>query len=193
MPGVTFGTTVTAGSSTDRTRAFYFRKKFSVSDPSQINGLTFRVRRDDAVVVWLNNDPNPTVVSADGTFNPPYTYAMTGTANAVPNSTNTNTWLSFTIPAAKLVTGFNILAIEVHQSSLTSSDLILDCELLASYNSALALKLGTSAEQRILYWFDSAAVLEQTTDFATWSAVPSAASPFPLQVTGPQRFYRLRK
>jgi hypothetical protein len=56
--------------------------------PTQITGLTFRIRRDDAAVVWLNNDSSPTLVSADGTFNPPYSYdATTIATNNVPNST----------------------------------------------------------------------------------------------------------
>jgi hypothetical protein len=74
--GIT-GTTVNGGSSTDRTKAFYFRKKFNVPDPTKITSLNFRIRRDDAAVVWLNNDSTPTLVSADGTFNPPYTYDAT--------------------------------------------------------------------------------------------------------------------
>ena len=65
-------TTVASGATTDRTKAFYFRKKFTVADPAQISVLSFTIRRDDAAVVWLNNDASPTVLSADGTFNPPY-------------------------------------------------------------------------------------------------------------------------
>jgi hypothetical protein len=189
VSGVNFGTTATRGPDNDVTRAFYFRKKFQIADPAKVTALTFRIRRDDAAVIWLNNDPTPAVVSADGTFNPPYTYAMSG----VPNSTNTGTDLVYSIPPAKLVPGTNILAIEVHQSSLNSSDLLLDCELVASFVAPFELKLTRAGGQPVLFWFDPAATLEQTTDFNLWQPVPGAFSPQPIDFSAPQRFYRLRK
>jgi len=109
-------TTVTAGSATDRTKAYYFRRKFTVTDPSQITGLTFNIRRDDGAVLWLNNSPTATSVSASSTFNAPYTYA-----NFAPNSSDSTTYFSYPIPANQLVAGENILAIELHQTSLTSA------------------------------------------------------------------------
>src|SRR6185436_16704991 len=63
VPGVTYGTTVTAGPSTDRTRAFYFRKKITVAATPPITALSFRIRRDDAAAVWVNNESSPTVIS----------------------------------------------------------------------------------------------------------------------------------
>ena len=192
--GVTVATTVAGGSTTDRTKAFYFRKKFNVADPSQITALSFRVRRDDAVVVWLNNDASPTLVSADGTFNPPYTYdATTIATNNVPNSTNTANYLTVSIPVAKLVTGQNILAIQLHQTSLTSSDIVLDCELLATSNQPPTLNLGRTGNQSILYWFDPAAIFEASTDLSAWTPVPITGSPVPFRTDLLRGFYHLRK
>ncbi len=192
--GVTVVTTLASGSGTDRTKAFYFRKKFNVADPLQITALSFRVRRDDAVVVWLNNDASPTLVSADGTFNPPYTYdATTIAANNVPNSTNTANYLTVSIPVAKLVTGQNILAIQLHQTSLTSSDIVLDCELLATLNQPLSLNMGRTGNQSILYWFDPAAIFEASTDLSAWTPVPTAGSPVPFRTDLLRGFYHLRK
>ena len=194
VPGVTYGTTVASGSSTDRTRAFYFRKKLNVSDPSSFSALTFRIRRDDAAAVWLNNESTPSVISADGSFNPPYTYVMTGTAGAVPNSTSTGVYLSYTISPAKLVTGENILAIEIHQSSLTSSDLILDCELTATKPGLLQLHISRMEDGAVLYWFDNAAILDRTSSLpGGWSAVVGAQSPVALDLAAPQQFFRLRR
>jgi hypothetical protein len=187
-------TPVASGSATDRTKAYYFRKRFTVADPAQIASLTFRIRRDDAAVVWLNNDASPTLVSADSTFNPPYTYdATTIAANNVPNSTNTANYLTASIPVAKLVTGQNILAIQLHQTSLTSSDIVLDCELVATFNVPLQLNLTNAGGQPVLYWFDSAALLEETGDFSTWTPVPAGLSPFPFLPAAPKLFFRLRK
>ena len=185
-------TTAARGPNGDITQAFYFRKRFTVSSLAAISEVTLRIRRDDAAVVWLNNDPNPTVVSADGTFNGPYTYAMTA-AGGVPASTNINNYLTHTIPVSKLVTGTNIIAIELHQSTLTSSDLVLDCELVATYAQPFELHLTRAGGKPVLYWFDPAARLEETTDFSVWTPRPGAQSPFPFDLSGTQRFFRLRR
>ncbi len=191
VTGVTFGTTATRGPDNDITRAFYFRKKFTVTNPATVPGLTFRIRRDDAAAVWLNNDATPTVLSADGSFVAPYTYAMTGTATLVPNSTNTGNYLTYTIPASKLVAGVNILAIEVHQTSLNSGDLILDCELIP--DPSLELRLTHAGGQPVLYWFDATALLEESVDLGAWLPAPGAASPLPFSTDLPKQFFRLRK
>ena len=182
------------GSSTDRTKAFYFRKKFNVPDPTKITSLNFRIRRDDAAVVWLNNDSTPTLVSADGTFNPPYTYDATTIATGnVPSATNTDNYLSSTIPISKLIAGDNILAVQVHQTSLTSSDLVLDCELVASYEPPLQLFLGRSGGVPFLWWFGSRDLLEESTDLKTWEPVPGGLSPLPFQPVDSSHFFRLRR
>ncbi len=120
-PAVTFATALSFGNTADRTRAYYFRKKFTLSSPA---GMTFNIRRDDGAVVWINNDPAPTVVSADGAWAEPYPYT-----SLAPNATQTGVYLNYTIPASKFVTGDNIITVEVHQSSITSSDLLLDLNL----------------------------------------------------------------
>jgi hypothetical protein len=170
------------------TKAFYFRRKFTIEDPSQIASLTFNVRRDDGMVMWLNNDAAATAVSASGTFNSPYSYA-----GLAPNSSDSNTYFSHNIPVSKLVVGENTIAIELHQTSLTSSDAILDCELLATYNAPLELNLGTIGSQPVLYWFDSSATLEESTDLIQWTPAPGGTSPVQFNPEGPRRFFRLRK
>lgn len=187
-PAVTFGTTATRGTSTDVTTSFYFRKKFTIADPSQIAALTLNIRRDDGAVVWLNNDATPTAISADNTFAAPFTYAK-----LAPNATNTSTYVAHSIPASKLVAGENILAIELHQSSLTSSDLLIDCDLVATYNVPLELNFTSVGAQRVLYWFDSGATLEESSDLGSWSPAPGASSPVPVVPGEPRKFFRLKK
>jgi hypothetical protein len=189
VSGVSFGTTATRGPDNDVTRAFYFRKKFQVPDLGKVTGVTLRMRRDDAAVVWLNNDATATVVSADGAFNPPFTYAMSG----VPNSTSTDEELVYTIPATKLVAGTNIIAVEVHQSSSNSSDLLLDCELIATFAAPFELSVTRVGGKPVLFWFDPEATLEETTDLDTWRPVPGARTPQTIDLAAPQRFFRLRR
>ncbi len=188
-PAVTFGTAPGYGGNTaDKTKAYYFRKKSTVTDPAQVATLTFNVRRDDGVVAWLNNDASPTVVSADGAWTAPYTYA-----NPAPSATNTGTCISYPIPTSKLVAGQNILAVEVHQTTIGSSDLLLDCELVATCVAPLQLSLGVVGSQPVLYWFDSAAALETTTDLSGWFPVVGGLSPVPFSAGVPKMFFRLRK
>lgn len=188
-PAVTFGTTPGyGGNASDKTKTYYFRKKFTITDPSLVNSLTFTVRRDDAVAIWLNNDASATAVSADGTFTAPYSYAT-----LAPNATSTSTYSTHTIPVSKLVAGENILAIELHQSSISSSDLLLDCDLTATFNAPLDLKLTSAGQQPVLLWFDSAATLEESSDLSHWSATPNATSPLPVLPNCPRKFFRLKK
>jgi hypothetical protein len=91
-----------------------------------------------------------------------------------------------------LVIGTNILAIQLHQTSLTSSDILLDCELTAAYNVPFELHITDAGSQKLLYWFDSAATLEQTVDFSAWTPVAGALSPLPFTPVGPRAFFRLR-
>jgi hypothetical protein len=121
-PPVTFATTLSFGADTNnRTRAYYFRKKFTLAAPA---AMSLNLRRDDGAVVWINDDPVPAVVSADGTWNAPYPYTSLS-----PNATQVGVYLNYTLPASQFVAGENIIAIQLHQSSITSSDLLIDLDL----------------------------------------------------------------
>ena len=185
--GVTVSTTVNGGSASDRTKAFYFRKKFTVADPSQYSGLTLNIRRDDAAVVWFNNEATPSMVTAESAFPGPYTYAMTG----VPNSLGSGTYYQYSLPASKLVTGTNILAIELHQTSATSGDIVLDCDLLAA--PPLELFTSNSGGQTLMWWFSPTDVLEHATDLGNWAPAPVTGSPVPLTTTKQREFFRLKR
>ncbi len=128
-PPVVFGTTVGfGGNAADKTRAYYFRKKFT---PAQISALVFNIRRDDGAVMWLNDDPTPTVISAENaTWVAPFTYAGALAPNATAGTAGLANYASFTIPASKFVAGENVITIQLHQSSITSGDLLLDAELV---------------------------------------------------------------
>src|SRR6185295_10150410 len=101
----------------------------------------------------------------------------------VPNSTSTGIYLTYTIPPSKLLSGTNIVAIEVHQSSLNSSDLILDCELIASFEAPLEMSISRLGSGSVLYWFNAATILEQTLDLSSgWAPVAGAQSPLSLDL-----------
>jgi hypothetical protein len=103
----------------------YFRHRFEVADPSIAPSLSLELLRDDGAIVYLNgvellrtNLPAaPAVVSHQ-------TLANTAIAGA-----SEGTWLQVEIHPCLLELGSNVIAVEVHQSSPTSSDLSFDLSL----------------------------------------------------------------
>ncbi|HEX5176738.1 MAG TPA: hypothetical protein VFV83_06915, partial [Chthoniobacteraceae bacterium] len=98
-----------------------------------------------------------------------------------------------TIPATKLVAGTNIIAVEVHQSSSNSSDLLFDCALIAAFEAPFELSVTRVGGKPVLFWFDPQATLEETTDLSTWRPFPGARTPQTIELAVPQRFFRLRR
>ena len=102
----------------------YFRTSFDAgSSVSAVNGLRLKALVDDGAVVYLNgkeiwrtNLPSGTVSSSTRAST-----AVAGTAE--------QTWKSASLSDSALRSGKNFLAVEVHQSSSTSSDLSLDLSL----------------------------------------------------------------
>lgn len=105
--------------------AYYFRHAFDVEDIADIQQLVVHLVRDDGAAVYLNGiellrDNLPAgPLTAD-------TMAISG-VGAVDESE----WFSFEASSHMLVPGTNILAVEVHQSSRTSSDVSFDLKLEA--------------------------------------------------------------
>jgi hypothetical protein len=104
----------------------YFRRAFTVADASAIQSLALDVLRDDGAVVYLNgaevmrtNMPSGTVTSAT-------------LASVALGGADETTFVSTSVSPAMLVTGTNVLAVEVHQANATSSDVSFDLRLTGS-------------------------------------------------------------
>ena len=127
-------------SSTAKYITTYFRKSFTVADASLFSGLTLRYRRDDGIVVYLNG----VEVNRDNMPTGTVSYTTLATAAA---SDDGNTWFTVSLPTTGLVTGNNVIAVEMHQNSGSSSDLSLDLELLGNTGVSLIrtpyLQVGT--------------------------------------------------
>ena len=118
----------------------YFRAHFFVTNPAQYSGnLTIRVQRDDGVVLYLNGSE----VGRDNIVASPTAVTFTTAATTGLSGSQEADWISFTFPASNLVSGDNVLAAEVHQSALSSSDCRFNCEVLASVGSTTPF-IGTS-------------------------------------------------
>ena len=91
-----------------------------------IFGLTLRVVRDDGVVVWLNGaeifrDNLPAGAVGYGTL------ALSTIGPPLENEFTETTLSPALVPA-----GTNVLAVEIHQGAVDSSDISFDLELIAT-------------------------------------------------------------
>ena len=108
---------------TNKTITTYFRKTFSVLHPEDYSSLTFRLRRDDGAVVYLNGSQ---VMRA----NMPTVYSYDTLALSTVDGTNESALVEAVVPANLLLSN-NVVAVEIHQASRSSDDTSFDLEVLA--------------------------------------------------------------
>lgn len=103
----------------------FFRKTFVVDDASQVGGLRLGTIVDDGLVVWINGTEvrRVNMSGGAGTAVPISTLAVNA---AEPVSFDT---VTLDDAGSYLVDGTNVIAVQVFQSSLGSSDLIFDSSL----------------------------------------------------------------
>lgn len=102
----------------------YFRRAFSVSDPTAFTALNLRVMRDDGVVVHLNGSEIFRHNMPGGVIS-----YLTGASTAV-GGTDESTFYSAAVNPGYLVFGENIVAAEIHQNNGGSSDISFNLELI---------------------------------------------------------------
>lgn len=103
----------------------YFRKTFTVVDVRSVTALTLKVVRDDGIVVYLNGNDQPVMKDNMPEDEPNY---QTFASNAL-GGTDESAWIEKDIAPASLREGTNVLAVEIHQCNLTSSDISFDLQL----------------------------------------------------------------
>jgi len=108
----------------------YFRRTFSVTNASLFNSLTLRLLRDDGAVVYLNG------VEVWRTNMPTGTVGFLTPASVAIAGADETTFVQTTLSPGLLVNGTNVLAIELHQSGGTSSDISFDLQLIGSDSAA---------------------------------------------------------
>ncbi|HYO11048.1 MAG TPA: fibronectin type III domain-containing protein [Tepidisphaeraceae bacterium] len=114
---VSYGT-----SSTNKHVTTYFRKGFNVSNPSAVTALNLRLLRDDGAVVYLNGTEVFRSNMPTGTIG----YTTFASAAIEPDG-----YVTASINPALLVSGNNVIAVEIHQSDRSSSDVSFDLALEA--------------------------------------------------------------
>jgi Calcineurin-like phosphoesterase len=119
-------TAVNGGPSGNRFITTWFRHSFPVSAPGSIEGLTLSLLRDDGAIAYLNGTEVVRENMPAGPVGP-----LTP-ASATVGGAEEDAFFDFAVPAGLLVTGDNVLAVEIHQSGPTSSDISFDLALTVS-------------------------------------------------------------
>jgi hypothetical protein len=103
----------------------YFRKTITVVDASIFTNYTLNVKRDDGVVIYINGVEKYRNNMPTGTI----TYT---TAAATTCSDDGAGFQTATLASGSLVTGTNVIAVEMHQVNGTSSDISFDLSLIGN-------------------------------------------------------------
>ncbi len=148
----------------------YFRKEITVNNPQQFAALNMELLRDDGAVVYINgtevwrsNMPFGPVsfgTPADGTISWPFE----------------DDWHTQTVSASYLQSGTNVIAVEVHQESGSSSDISFDFKLIAQDQLSAQLVRGPYLQIAT----QNSITLRWRTDVPTDSRVNYGVSPVSL-------------
>jgi hypothetical protein len=117
---------------------YYFRRSFLVTNLADLAGVTLGVLRDDGAVVYLNGKEIFRSNMPGGAVN------YRTLASSAVSGADESAFFETEVNPAWFIAGTNLLAVEVHQSGVTSSDLGFDLRLTASQISQLMTP--------ILYW-----------------------------------------
>ncbi|MBP1675514.1 MAG: exported protein of unknown function [Bacteroidetes bacterium] len=119
-------TTIDYGSnSSNKYPTAYFRKTFSISNLSSKSNFTVSTLVDDGIVVYVNGTEIGRGNMPSGNVN----------FNTVAAAYNNGETFTFTIPPSLLKEGNNVIATEVHQNAVTSSDMIFNLSVTCDETS----------------------------------------------------------
>lgn len=149
---------------------YYFRSRFQAPDPVDLVGLDLGLVVDDGAVVYLNG----TEVAREG--------MPAGTIDASTRAFDSGSAGEYgfvhryLLPAGVLLDGENVLAVEVHQSSRSSSDISFDLSLSARYDVADPVEQVVSTQPSFDYVPNTDAELVAVLDPVEANLVPGAVT-----------------
>jgi hypothetical protein len=111
--------------------AYYFRRTFTLPAGATFSQVVLKYQRDDGIIIYVNGTEVLRNNMPGG--------AVSATTPASGNATDETAWLRATVAPARLRSGSNVVAAEVHQQSDTSSDLGFDLELAGFGVNAAAI------------------------------------------------------
>jgi len=136
----------------------YFRRTFSIADPSNIIDLSLNLLRDDGAVVYING------VEVARSNMPGGSIGSSTLASEGVGGDDESTYYTISLDPRVLVAGDNVIAVEVHQSAPDSSDVSFDLSLTAAASDASPIALAA----------DSTVLSARVYQDGVWSALASA-------------------
>jgi hypothetical protein len=171
-----------------------FRKTFDIADPAAFTALHLYIQRDDGVAVHLNGIrvhlENLASTASLGDL----------ALSEVPPAEHTQ-WKHYLIDPKRLLAGKNLVAVEIHQSSFSGTDLNFDLQLIGDLSGQPTLFMRPVGNDMELSWaaaFNGWSLL-QSSNFSVWTPVPQpplldGAWIYVIQPNpGARRFYRLER
>ncbi|HEY0552605.1 MAG TPA: L-type lectin-domain containing protein, partial [Verrucomicrobiae bacterium] len=119
-------TVVNGGPSGSRIPTTFFRRTFVVANRPALTNLAVRLVRDDGGIVYLNG------VEVFRSNMPEGATAFNSWAALGIGGSDESTFFSTAVPPALLVSGTNVVAVEIHQSDPGSTDVSFNLELIAN-------------------------------------------------------------
>jgi hypothetical protein len=169
---------------------FYFRRAFNVTNAATFANLSMWMLRDDGGVVYINSNEVYRSISMPPA---PATITYTTFANNQGAAPADNTVDTATLANA-LVPGTNVVAVEIHQYDLGSSDLSFDFALTGNAAPAPArLAAVQFGNQLVLYWSSAGYVLEQANQVTGPWTFLAGEGPMTVDLNAAQKFFRLKK
>lgn len=178
----------------------YYRRAFFIPNAADITALGARLQRDDGAVVylnggevWRNNMPGGSITNLTR-------------ASATVSGANETNWFTTTLNPAALISGTNVLAVEIHQDATNSSDIAFDFELnaIVAVHGAPPLEMFSAPGSLTFTWPAEAAwfglhAATNLTPPVAWAPVTNPpvfiSDHWTITLPSPtngQRFYRLK-
>ncbi len=124
----------------------YFRHRFNLDNPNIFTNLVLGLKRDDGAVVYINGEEVLRSNMPQGNIN-----YLTLASSAV-GGIDESAFFIYNISPRFLVAGTNIIAVEVHQNSPSSSDLSFDLYIYGTSKAPdLKIEVSKTAESRLRF------------------------------------------
>lgn len=167
-------TIINGGPVGNRFITYYFRRAFQITNASSYTNVTVSVLRDDGAVVYLNGAE----VFRSNMPQGPVNY-LTLASSAVTGAAETTQFFSTNVAPSRLLEGANLLAVEIHQNTNTSSDVSFDLDLIGTSVRAIVPPVRLHGENasanQFRLWFNAPSgvpyVIEASLNLATWTPV----------------------
>jgi glucose/arabinose dehydrogenase len=117
--------TPTVNNQTNKYITTYFRHHFNVDEPTEWESLTLGLLRDDGAAVYLNGEE----IVRTANLSPTAMFDTLANLTGAVGGADESRFFTFPVDPDMLLSGENVLAVEIHQHAQNSSDVSFDLRL----------------------------------------------------------------